>query len=99
MGRPQKLHDLLLTIVDNVYFQPPATLMMQYPCIRYRLDDEVTSHADNRPYHRAKGYQLTVISKEPLSDIREKVADLPGCRFDRFYPADNLNHDVFTIFF
>lgn len=86
-------------LADNVYYQPPSGHKMQYPCIVYQLDDEDTTHADNVPYRRTSGYQVTVIHRQPRSDIREKVADLPTCRFDRRFTNDNLYHDVFHIFF
>ena len=35
--RRLQLHEILVGILgnENVYFQPPANLVMQYPCIRY----------------------------------------------------------------
>lgn len=72
---------------------------MQYPCIIYKRDDVDTTFADNKPYRHTKRYLVTVIDRDPDSRIPEKVADLPLCTFDRFYVADNLNHDVFNLFF
>jgi len=42
---------------------------------------------------------VTVIDRNPDSDLPGKVAELPMCTFNRFFTADNLNHDVYTIFF
>lgn len=83
----------------NVYFQPPSSIKMEYPCIVYELDDVWTDHADNKPYSLRKRYQATVIDRNPDSAIPNQVALLPTCIFDRFYVADNLNHFVFTLFF
>lgn len=99
MGRRQKLHDLLLTIVPNVYFQPPETLVMQYPCIVYHRDHHDTEFADDRPYAHRKRYLVMVIDTDPDSVIPDKVAELPMCLFDRFYTAKQLNHDVYRLFF
>lgn len=44
-------------------------------------------------------YTVTVITKDPDSDIRSKIAALPYCAFDRWYATDGLNHDAFTLFF
>jgi hypothetical protein len=72
---------------------------MQYPAIVYnRYADDVIS-AGNKPYKRLINYQVTVIDQNPDSLIPGKVAELPLCRFNRFFTADNLNHDVFNIFF
>ena len=83
----------------NVYFQPPSTLKMSYPAIVYNRDDVDTTFADNNPYRRTTRYQLTVIDKNPDSPIPDKVGSLPMCIFNRHFSADNLNHDVFTIYY
>lgn len=83
----------------HVYFQPPSNVRLEYPCIVYKRDDANTQHADNRPYKSATRYQLTIIDPDPDSDIPGLVAELPYCTFNRFYTADNLNHDVYNLFF
>ena len=72
---------------------------MKYPCIVYKRDTIDTEHANNRPYKHKKRYQVTVIDANPDSVIHERVADLPLCAYDRFYTADNLNHDVYNLYF
>lgn len=101
MAQRQQLQNLLLEILGsgNVYFQPPATISMGYPCIVYKRDFVKTDHADNKPYKHSKRYQVTVIDRNPDSDIPAKVAALPTCVFDRSYAADDLNHDVYKLFF
>lgn len=99
MGRRLDLQSLLETLLGstNVYFQPPNNVQMLYPCIVYKRDDIDTAFADNKPYSLVKRYSLTVIDRDPDSGIHEIVAALPLCLFDRFYTANNLNHDVFVI--
>lgn len=102
MARPRlELQSILKDILgsNNVYFQPPNGLQIQYPCIVYLRDDAKTEFANDKPYSNTKRYQVTVIDRNPDSDIPDKVALLPMCSFNRFYTADNLNHDVFTLFF
>jgi len=99
MGQRLDLQDLLLTIVPNVYFQPPESLKMEYPCIVYHRDYSNTEFADDRPYLHRKRYLVMVIDENPDSAIPTKVAELPMCLFDRFYTAKNLNHDIFKLFF
>lgn len=83
---------------ENVYFQPPSNKQMNYPAIRYDIDDIDTKFADDSSYICNKCYKLTVISKNPEPEIIDKLLDLPMCTFDRSYKADNLNHFVFTIY-
>lgn len=84
---------------NHVYFQPPPTIQLQYPCIIYKRDDERVVHADDLPYNRRKRYQVTVIDSNPDSELPDKIGDLPLCSFDRHFTADNLNHDVYSLFF
>lgn len=99
MGQRLELQQLLLTIVPNVYYQPPESLKMQYPCIVYSRDDEQTFYADGIPYVRRKGYQITVMDQDPESVIADEVANLPTARFDRSFTANQLNHNVYNLFF
>lgn len=84
---------------DHVYFQPPEDMKIEYPCIVYHRDFALTFFADNYPYRYGKRYLVTVIDRNPDSPIPDKVAQLPLCKFDRSYTADNLNHDVYRLFF
>lgn len=101
MAQRLELQALLLSLLGsgNVYFQPPPTVKMKYPCIIYKRDYINTDYSNNKPYKLKKRYQITVVDANPDSGIHEKVAALPLCSFDRFYTADNLNHDVFNLFF
>jgi hypothetical protein len=72
---------------------------MQYPCIVYKRDSADSEFAGNLPYRYTKRYQVTVIDQDPDSDIPDQIAKLPLCRFDRHFTADNLNHDVFNMYF
>jgi len=92
-----ELEELLGT--RNVYFSPPASVKMQYPAIVYSLSNIDNAHADNSVYKQEYAYEITVIDRNPDSDIVKKVSRLPRCRFNRHYPSDNLNHDVFTIYY
>ena len=93
------LQSLLEAITTHVYFQPPENLKLQYPCIIYHRDFAETDHADNGPYRHTLRYMVTVIDLNPDSDIPKKVAMIPMCSYNRFFTADNLNHDVYTLYF
>lgn len=83
----------------NVYFQPPPSLRMSYPAIVYSRSNIENSYADNSPYIQGVAYKLVVIDKNPDSAIVKKVSKLPMCKFNSHYVSDNLNHDVFTIYY
>lgn len=99
MGKRLDLHNLLKTITNNVYFQPPASIKITYPAIRYSLNNIENTHADNSVYKTDKSYELTYITSDPDDSAIDKISKMLMCRFDRFYTSDNLNHYVFTIYF
>jgi len=99
MGQRSDLQTLFETLADNVYFQPPASLLMNYPCIVYKRDNMNTEFADNMPYLLRTRYLVTVIDSSPDSTIPESIASLQLCLFNRAYVANNLNHDVFILYF
>lgn len=101
MGQRLELQSLLEEILGsrNVYFQPPENVRIQYPCIIYKRASARTEFAGNMPYSYKKRYQVTVIDRDPDSEIPDKIAALPMSIFDRHFAVDNLNHDVFNIFF
>lgn len=96
-----ELHEIFCDILGsrNVYYQPPESVKMQYPAIVYSRANIDNSFADNDVYRQSHVYNLTVIDYDPDSEIVSAVSKLPRCRFDRHYAYNNLNHDVFTIYF
>jgi hypothetical protein len=84
---------------EHVYFQPPPNIQMQYPCIVYKREASLNRYADDKKYLHSKRYQVTVIDRNPDTELSDKVEELPLCEFDRYFPADGLNHYVFTLFF
>ena len=101
MEKRHQLQSILEAVLGsrNVYFQPPETLKMVYPCIRYERDNTLSVFANNAPYRHTKRYQVTVIDRDPDSAIPDRVAALPLCTFSRHYTADGLNHDVYSLYF
>jgi hypothetical protein len=101
MGQRLELQTLLeeMAAPHSVYFQPPQDSGMSYPCIVYQWDDAIVDHADNVNYKYSKRYQVTVIDRNPDSEIADAVKELPYTRFDRFFVTDGLNHTVFQMFF
>ena len=101
MNRRLELHVLLCEILGgrSVYFQPPESVKMEYPAIVYSRNRIDIKHADDDSYMQKTSYSITVIDKNPDSDIVPRMSKIPQCRFDRHYVSENLNHDIFTIFY
>ena len=81
-----------------VYFQPPSTVQMVYPCIVYHKDNGRTRHADNFPYKTWQGYSIKVIDTNPDSEIPEEVGKMSGISYETSYSVEGLHHTVFHIY-
>nr|DAQ03882.1 MAG TPA: tail completion protein [Caudoviricetes sp.] len=92
-----KLEELLGC--KHVYYQPPESVKMEYPAIRYSKKSIAVDHADDTAYLKNKSYELIVISRKPDEPVIEKLLDLPYCSFNTSYKADNLYHDSLTLYF
>ena len=101
MGLRSNLHAELCAVLSSphVYFQPPESIKMVYPCVVYERSGINTRFADDKPYAHKKKYTVTIIDKNPDSQIPDRMAALPLCSFDRHFVADNLHHDVFTLYY
>lgn len=97
----QKIHTKLVEILgsDNVYFQPPETKKMSYPCFRYERVNGTHTYADNKTYRFTPQYEVTLISRDAVPEIIEDVVkSFEMVRYNRHFTIDNLHHDVFIIY-
>ena len=101
MASRLKLHEILCENLGsrNVYFQPPASVKMNYDAIVYSRKKIENTFADDSVYKQDHAYEVIVIYKDPDSEVPGKISRLPKCRFYRHYITDNLNHDVFTLYY
>ena len=101
MGSRLDLQTLLESVLGsrNVYYQPPASVRMNYPAIVYFRSDIENDFANDSAYIQSLAYEVIVIDEDPDSNIVMRVSQLPMCRYNRHYTSDNLNHDVFTLYF
>lgn len=102
MNKRLQLHEKLCELIgnNNVYFQPPASVQLSYPCIIYNIGNGDAKHADDRVYNYVNSYDVIFIYKQPNVGIIEQVLTaLPMCRVSRIYVADNLNHYAFNLYY
>lgn len=101
MDKRLELHEMLCDVLGsrNVYYQPPSTVKMKYPAIVYSREDIENTSADNVTYKQDHNYRITVIDSDPDSEIVHKVSRIPRILFDRHFASENLNHDVFTLYY
>lgn len=101
MTKRLELQSLLESILGsrNVYYQPPASVQINYPAIVYTRSNIRNKFANDDVYSQSLAYEVTVIDRNPDSEIVTKISKLPTCSFSRHFTNDNLNHDVFTLYF
>ena len=95
-----ELHSVLQELLgsSNVYYQPPESIKMQYDAIRYSKKTIDSKYANDRKYSMIDCYEIIVISRLLDNPVIKKLLSLPYCSYDRHYVADNLHHDVLTIY-
>ena len=95
------LHEELVAILGSryVYFQPPESVKMNYPCIVYERRDIDNMHADDMPYLQPVRYRVIVIDRDPDSQIVVKMSQFKTANYLNHYVANELNHDTFEIFY
>lgn len=102
MASRLKLHEELKKILgkDSVYFQPPASVKLKYPCIIYKLTNADIDYADDLTYKYTRRYQVTLITKNPDDEVIDLIPrSLRYCVFSSTFVSDNLNHYVYNIYY
>jgi len=97
-----ELQTKLETILGSthVYFDPPESVKLVYPCIVYERSAGDTDFANNMPYRFQVRYSVTVISRDADEAVLHKLAmSLPSIIYDRHFVTDGLHHDVFNLYY
>lgn len=95
----EEFHQFLLSLCPNVYFQPPESMKMKYPCIVYSMDALKPQYADNIPYLLHVPYSMRYITREADDELVYTLAMLPKCKHGRPYGKNNLYHHPYTIYY
>lgn len=84
----------------NVYFQPPETMKIKYPCIIYYKNAYPVRYADDQVYKAKQNYTVTVVDSDPDSEIHYNIQNaFQYCRVDSYYRSNNLNHTKLTLYY
>ena len=83
----------------NVYFDPPESFKLKYPCIVYSLGGHTERKAENQTDIGLKRYTLLYITKDADDPMVDTLEDLEYCHLNRPYASDGLFHYAFDIYF
>lgn len=109
MASRHDLHDELKALLGTtdktgdearVYFQPPESVKLKYPCYVYHRAPERTLRADNRLYHRFTKYSLTYITRDPDDSLIDETEDhFRMCRKSGMSSSSGLNNNYYDLFY
>ena len=100
MARPRvELQELLKEYCDTVYFQPPSSIRINYPCIVYNRSTDDINRANDKLYMKEKMYRVTVMDKNPDSDIADRLQELPWAVIISRDVIDNIYHTTLNIYY
>lgn len=102
MGDRIGLHNLLKSINSEIqlYYQPPASLFITYPCFIYKDKVGQTLKAADGLYRHINCYELVYIAKTPnVGMINTILGTFQYCSSDNIFTNDGLHHYVFTIYY
>jgi len=92
-----KLEEILGTKL--VYFQPPESTKMQYPCIRYNLAKVPVQHADDKAYILNPKYVIVYITPTPDDAKRFDFVLGLNSPIIQTYAKDGLYHYILELYY
>lgn len=96
-----QLQQLLSSIsgVKKVYFQPPESIRLEFPCIIYKENPGMKRNASNEEYKYDKQYEVVFITNDPDSTVPDVIRKLRYCSFTQKFTSDNLHHFVYRLYY
>jgi hypothetical protein len=83
-----------------VYYQPPSSVQMKYPCIRYSSDGVDVDRANNHAYITHNRYEGVIIDYDPDSKYSDNlIKHFQMCSLAPGFTKDGLNHFPFTLYY
>ena len=102
MDRRLELQEKLESVLrsNNVYYQPPESVKLRYPCIVYQRYSGRTLYANDKIYRFTRAYQVTIITEDPDEAIGDRLMEeFKMVRYSNHFVSDNLNHEVYILYY
>ena len=96
-----KLHHYLESILGSrhVYFQPPESVKLEYPCIVYNLAKVNVQFADDSAYLMNPKYVIRYISSKPDDAMKMSLVQGLGVPIIQTYAKDGLYHYIYELYY
>lgn len=102
VDRRLKLHEELKKILgnSNVYFQPPESIKLKYPCIIYSYQRPNIRRANDKSYTLIRNYQVTYVTKDPDTALADGMLNaFDHISMSRVFTSDNMNHYIYSLYY
>lgn len=101
MEKRLQLHSKLVELLGSrhVYYQPPSTVKMEYPCIVYSPEPTLRKDADNLIYFKRRRYHLIYISRDPDDPMVDAIEGIRYCDHTDTTVVDRLYQTHFSLYF
>lgn len=84
---------------DHVYFDPPESFKLKFPCIVYHDSGRIVWKADNGNYIKFKRYMLNYMTKDADDPMVDTIEELQYCTMATPYTSDNVFYYPYNIDF
>lgn len=87
---------------DNVYFDPPELVKIQYPCFIYQSDIPFNVKANNHSYLLKNRYSVLYVDEDPDSGIqmiKRLLETFSESSAGNPYISENLHHYPFDVYY
>ena len=102
MASRLSLHEEFCTLLQskNVYYDPPESFKMNYPCVRYSPSEPYQKHANDKNYSKTNRYDGIIMDYDADSKIPDNLLEhFSMFRLGKPYRVNNLNHFPFTLYY
>lgn len=102
MASRLNLHEELCALLGTrkVYFQPPESVHIEYPCIIYSVSGADSQYADDKLYNITTQYSVQVVGTNPDSALAYDIAKhFSMCRYLKRFVMNNLYHDNLLLYY
>lgn len=99
------LRDILQEIIGPdgyVYYNPSTSIRLQYDCFIFSRNNTSTSRADNKAYRKTPRWTITYVCRDGRDTdilIDKMLETFKWCTHETCYKANNLEHNVFNLYF
>lgn len=84
----------------RVYFQPPSSVKLKYPCIIYNLTRTDVRSGDNKKYIKHNEYHIKHLFKSLKNELKDSILDrFNYITHDTRFVSDGIYNDDFTLYY